>query len=218
MLKALIFDFDGLMIDTESPEYVALCEIYAEYGHTLPITTYVLIVGSEYNEQFEPISYLRGLTGEAVDVEAFWQRMNSRRMDIIEKLPPLPGVEDLIRDAKTRGIKLAVASSSPHSWVDKHLKRLNLFHYFDVIKCKDDVARVKPMPDLFLAALKELHMQKNEVVIFEDSLNGIIAAQRAGIRVIAVPNQITTHSKIQGEIMRLQSLADITLDELLNKL
>ncbi len=74
------------------------------------------------------------------------------------------------------------------------------------------------MPDLFLAALKELHMQKNEVVIFEDSINGIIAAQRAGIRVIAVPNQITAHSKIQGEIMRLESLADISLDELLIKL
>jgi putative hydrolase of the HAD superfamily len=102
--------------------------------------------------------------------------------------------------------------------VDGHLKRYNLFRYFDVVKCREDVQNIKPEPDLFLAVLGALHVRAEEAVIFEDSLNGVIAARRAGIRVVAVPNPVTEHLDIEGEILRLRSLADISMDELIAKL
>jgi HAD superfamily hydrolase (TIGR01509 family) len=223
MIKALIFDFDGLILDTETPEYTALNEAFAEFGQKLPVTTFGIAVGSQYNHEFEPVALLQKLTGKQFDAQSFWQKVNRRSQEMIAQNPILPGVENIIREASARGLLLAVASSSPHAWVDEHLKRFQLFDYFNVIKCRDDVVNVKPEPDLFLAALNALRfagqiVHADEAVIFEDSLNGIIAARRAGIRVIAVPNQITMHQDIQGETLRFASLADISLDELLKKL
>jgi putative hydrolase of the HAD superfamily len=218
MLKALIFDFDGLVLDTETPEYEALNQVYTEYGQSLPVETYGLVVGSQYNHEFEPVSHLQDLMGEPLDAETFWKKVNRHRLELIEQNPLLPGVEAYLREGKARGLKLAVASSSPHAWVDGHLKRLGLFHYFDVIICKEDVVNVKPHPDLFLAALGALHLGADEAVIFEDSANGVLAARQAGIRVIAVPNPITRHMKFEGETLRLQSLADLSLGDLLRKL
>jgi len=218
MLKALIFDFDGLILDTETPEYYALNEAYAEYGQSLPITTYGLVVGAQYNQEYEPVKHLQELTGKTLDTDAFWQKVSRRRMELIDQNPLLPGVEELIRESQARGLKLAVASSSPHKWVDGHLKRFNLYRYFDAVKCKEDVVNIKPEPDLFLAALNALHVQPDEAVIFEDSLNGVIAAGQAGIRVVVITNPVTEHLQIEGETLRLRSLADTSIDELLRKL
>jgi putative hydrolase of the HAD superfamily len=218
MLKALIFDFDGLILDTETPEYYAINEVYAEFGYKLPIATFGLTVGSQYNDKYEPVQHLQGLTGKQLDADFFWQKVHRRRVEMIEQNPILPGVEDLIQEGKARGLKLAVASSSPHKWVDGYLIHYNLFRYFDVIKCKEDVLNVKPEPDLFLAALNALQVKADEAVIFEDSLNGVIAAQRAGIRVIAIPNPVTEHMNIVGETLRLRSMKDMSLNELMKKL
>ena len=217
-IKALIFDFDGLVLDTETPEYEALNRVYTEYGQNLPVEMYGLVVGSEYNHEFEPMAHLQGLTGKALDAVSFWERVNRHRMELIDKGPLLPGVEAYLREGKALGLKLAVASSSPHAWVDGHLKRLGLFYYFDVIICKEDVVNIKPHPDLFLAALSALQLKAEEGVIFEDSANGVLAARRAGIRVVVVPNPITLHMKFEGETLRLQSLAELPLGDLLSKL
>ena len=218
MIKALIFDFDGLILDTETPEYFSLNEAYQEHGHKLPISTYGRIVGSEYNHEYEPVAHLQELTGKTLDRVSFFQKVDRRRIELIEQNETLPGVKALILAGKARNLKLAVASSSPHKWVDGHLKRLDLYDYFDIIRCKDDVAKVKPEPDLFLAAIQGLGVAADEAVIFEDSLNGINAARRAGIRVVAVPNMVTLHTNIQGETLRLNSLDELSLDELINKL
>jgi putative hydrolase of the HAD superfamily len=214
MIKGLIFDFDGLILDTETPEYQALNKVYAEYGHSLPIELFGSVIGAQYGETFEPIAYLESLTGQRVETESFWKRVNQQRTDVINHSPALPGVENYLRAAKIRGLKLAVASSSPHAWVDGHLQRLGLFHYFNVIKCKDDVRNVKPDPELFLAALNALQLTAPEALVFEDSPNGVRAARQAGIRVVAIPNPVTKMLKFEGETLRLASLADLPLDSL----
>lgn len=215
MINGLIFDFDGLILDTETPEYQALSTAYAEHGQHLPVTLYGSVVGAQYGHQFDPVVHLSALTGKPVDARVFWERVNSQRMDIIEHSQPLPGVETYLREARERGLRLAIASSSPHSWVDGHLMRLGLFHYFDVIKCQGDVRQIKPAPDLFLAALASLQLRAEEALVFEDSLNGVLAAQAAGIRVVAVPNPVTVHLEIRGESLRLNSLAEMPLADLL---
>ena len=218
MLKALIFDFDGLILDTESPEFIALNEAYAEFGQELSIETFGLAVGAQYNQEFEPLRLLEKLTGLHLDSLPFREKVHKRRLDLIEQSPLLPGVENLIRTARQRGLKLAVASSSSHAWVEGYLQQHQLIDSFNVILCKEDVLNIKPAPDLFLAALKALDVAPEETVIFEDSLNGVIAAQKAGIPVIVVPNPMTEHMHVNTKTPRLGSLAEFSLDELPAKL
>lgn len=215
MIEGLIFDFDGLILDTETPEYQAISAAYAEHGQHLPVTLYGSVVGGQYGHQFDPVLHLSSLVGRPIDSQAFWAQVDRQRMEIIERSQPLPGVETYLKTARQRGLKLAVASSSSHRWVDAHLQRLGLFHYFDVIRCKDDVRQIKPAPDLFLAALNALQLRAEAALVFEDSRNGLLAAQAAGIRVVLVPNPVTVHLDIRGESLRLNSLADMSLDDLL---
>ena len=126
---------------------------------------------------------------------------------------------DILQEAKRLGLKLAIASSSPHSWVDTHAKRLGIFDYFDKIICEDEVGigRTKPNPDVFLTALKQLQVQNDEAIVFEDFPNGVRAAKSAGIFVVAIPNQVTSLLPIEGAKSTLTSLTDLSLHELLNK-
>jgi putative hydrolase of the HAD superfamily len=127
----------------------------------------------------------------------------------------LPGVLDLLEQAQKAGVKIAIGSSSPHSWVDSHVKRLGLLPYFEHIICQDDVppGRTKPHPDIFLKALERLNVRADEVVVFEDSVNGVAAARRAGIFVVGVPNPLTAQMGAQGDIT-VPSLDQLSLRDL----
>ena len=111
---------------------------------------------------------------------------------------------------------LAVASSSSHTWVDSHLSRLGLAEHFNCVVCSEDVTpgRTKPNPDLFLLALDRLEVQKEAAVVFEDSPNGVRAAKSAGIFVVAVPNPLTIRLGVDGADLMVNSLAELSLDEL----
>ena len=214
-MKALIFDFDGLILDTETSDYYSWQQVYQTYGQELPLPLWLTYVGGTAATDFEPYDYLEALLGEKVDREQIW--INRRKIDLeaLEGLPPLPGVEDLLLAAKDRGLKLAVASSSPASWVEGHLTRLELLDYFDEIVTSDDVEKTKPDPALFLLAADRLGVLPGEVVVLEDSQNGVVGAKKAGIFVVAVPNLITRESDLSAADLHLNSMADITLDELL---
>jgi putative hydrolase of the HAD superfamily len=144
-------------------------------------------------------------------------RLESHAMTFSQ--PVMPGVIDYLHEAKQLGLKLAIASSSSHSWVDTHAKRLGIFDYFDKVITSDEVGiqRTKPHPDLFLLALEQLNVRANEAVVFEDSPNGVRAAQSAGIFVVAVPNSVTSLLTIENANLTLSSLADLSLAELLNQ-
>jgi len=217
MIKALIFDFDGLILDTETPELLAWQEIYREYGQDLTVQTWGQIVGGSAASDFDPAGHLEMLTGEKLDHSRLNNRAHRQRLAQIDRQPPLPGVRELIDDARQHGLKLAVASSSPHEWVDGHLTRLGLFSSFDVIKAREDVRHTKPEPDLFLAVLSALAVQPGEAVVLEDSPNGVMAATRAGIYVVAVPNPLTAQLEFDSEDLRLSSLKEVSLPELMRR-
>ena len=218
MIKALIFDFDGLILDTETPEYQVWRDIYREFGQDLDLRTWGQIVGGVAASSFRPLPHLETLTGRDLTLLDLGARASQSNLARIATQPPLPGVLALLQAAQGRGLGLAVASSSPHHWVDGHLGRLGLGHFFTVIKCADDVSHTKPEPDLYLAALDALGVQPGEALAFEDSPHGVTAARRAGLFVVAVPNQVTGQLTIVGESLRLGSLAELGLDELLDKL
>ena len=214
-IKALIFDFDGLIIDTEMPDYASWQAVYAEYGQELPVAMWGQIVGGTGASDFDPHSYLEELSGQSLDREEVWISRRTAYLDTVAEQPILPGVKNYLDGARERGFKLAVASSSPDNWVNGHLTRLCLIDYFDVIKTADDVARTKPDPELYLAALAALDVAAEETVVFEDSGNGVRAAKAAGIYTVAVPNGLTAQLTIEGADQRLNSLAELPLDELL---
>jgi putative hydrolase of the HAD superfamily len=218
-VKALIFDFDGLILDTETPDVRAWENIYAEHGLAFPMESWAQIIGGSGASKFDAAAHLQALLGDPLDLEALQARQNHISHSMVAQQSVLPGVMNYLHEAKQLGLKLAIASSSPHSWVDTHAKRLGVFDYFDKVICADEVGpgRTKPNPDLFLLALDHLKVRKNEAIVFEDSPNGVRAARAAGVFVVAVPNSVTSQLSIENANLTLRSLTDLSLNELLNK-
>jgi HAD superfamily hydrolase (TIGR01509 family) len=218
MIRALIFDFDGLIIESELPGYLAWKELYTEYGADLPRDLWVTLIGTHFeHEGFNPFHYLVRQTGLPLDRAEVEAEAQQREMALIRQQPVLPGVLDMITAAQQRDLKLAVASSSKRAWVEGHLDRLDLRWYFPVVKTREDVGRAKPAPDLFEAALGELGAGPTEAIVLEDSAPGIAAARAAGIFAVAVPSEMTQQSDFSQANLVLRSLADLSLEQLLEK-
>jgi HAD superfamily hydrolase (TIGR01509 family) len=172
-------------------------------------------VGGYGISTFDAADHLAMLSSGRLDPVSSKARYRTEADAIIHASPILPGVVGIIEEAKQAGLKVAIGSSSQHAWVDTHAQRLNIFHYFDVITCRDDVepGRTKPHPDIYLKSLERLEIQNHEAVVFEDSVNGVEAARRAGIFVVAVPNELTAQMGVAGDLT-VSSIAELTLQEL----
>lgn len=216
MIKALIFDFDGLILDTELPAFQSWQEIYEEHGCSLPLSEWAIALGTT-TSIFDACQYLEEQVGRPVDRAALRERRQQRKLELTLLQAALPGVLDYIADAQRLGLRLAVASSSSRGWVADHLLRLGIYDAFVCLACSDDVARVKPEPELYLAAMKCLGVGAEEAVALEDSPNGITAAKRAGLFCVAVPNALTGQLSIEHADLQLASLADLPLAELLEE-
>jgi HAD superfamily hydrolase (TIGR01509 family) len=215
MIQALIFDFDGLILDTETPEVQIWQDLYSRYGQEFPLDEWVRTVVGSTVANLDPVVQLEKLTGTQLDRQAMHEQVHRTRMDLQASLPPLPGVANYLDSARRLGLRLAVASSSPHAWVDAYLKRLGFFDLFDAVICREDASRLKPAPDLFLAALSALHLRADQALALEDSPNGVRAAQAAGLRVIGVPNSITARLGPLPADLALSSLGDLPLPDVL---
>ncbi len=215
MLKALIFDFDGLILDTETPEVLVWQSIYREHGFELPVDEWEKTIGGYGVSNFDPALHLADLSSRKLDLAELSLRYRREADVVIHANPVLPGVIELIEEAKRAGLKVAIGSSSLHSWVDTHAKRLGIFHYFDDIICADDIAlgKTKPNPDIYLKTLERLQVANDAAVVFEDSPNGVLAAQRAKIFVVAVPNPLTAKMGVVGDLT-VSSLAELSLQKL----
>jgi HAD superfamily hydrolase (TIGR01509 family) len=213
-IRALLFDFDGLIVDTETPSYASWQEVYREHGQKLPLERWAAIVGTIGG--FEPLDYLEELHGP-VDREAVQARRDEHEISLLEIEELRPGVLDYLEEAQRVGLKTAIVSSSTQQWVNRHLARLEQAEHFDEIVTADlDQARAKPRPTLYLEALKRLGVSANEAIAFEDSPNGVTAAKAAGIFTVAVPNGVTASLGLEEADLRLESLAELPLRELLD--
>jgi HAD superfamily hydrolase (TIGR01509 family) len=208
--RALIFDFDGLIVDSESPGYVAWSELYQSHGCDLPFEKYAACIGTFGG--FDLHAYLEEQSGRALDRRGLAAACNSRWTELMRDQPLLPGIAGTVAAAKARGMKLAVASSSTKTWVAGNLEKFGLLNQFDAICTRDDVSAVKPDPELYLLALKALGVAAQDAIAFEDSPNGLLAAKRAGIFAIFVPNPLT--KRLSGELAdrQLNSLEEFSLD------
>jgi HAD superfamily hydrolase (TIGR01509 family) len=214
MIRAVIFDFDGLILDTEVPEFQTWQEIYQAHGCELALEAWATGLGTSA-DAFDPCAHLAAQLGLSVDREAIQHRRRQRYRELLKAQSVLPGVREYIAEAKRLGLHLGVASSSSREWVVGHLTELGLSAYFDCIKCRDDVPRVKPDPALYRAVVETFALQPSQAIALEDSPNGIAAAKRAGLFCVAVPNPLTRQLSLAHADLLVSSLADVPLLQLL---
>jgi HAD superfamily hydrolase (TIGR01509 family) len=214
MIKALIFDFDGIIIDSESPELQVWQEVFADHGRELGFDLWADLVGRP-NNHFDLYSYFHQQINPAVDIDALRVERRARVIALTEAQPVLPGVQDYLHGASAMGLKLGLASSSSGGHVRGHLARLNLLGYFHATKCFEDTDTHKPEPGPYRAVLDDLGVAADEAVAFEDSPNGVTSAKAAGIFCVAVPNPVTSRLALDHADYRMASLAEEPLERLL---
>jgi HAD superfamily hydrolase (TIGR01509 family) len=216
VIRALIFDFDGLILETEGPSYQSWEAVYRSFGLSLPFSTWSTIIGTTQGP-FDPRQELQKQVQGNVDWEAVELQRQANEQALIEAQPVLPGVVPYLQDARRLGMKIGLASSSSCRWVMSHLTRLGLDVCFDCIRGADDVQYVKPDPELYLSVLNGLGVGADEAIALEDSPLGIQAAKRAGVYCVAVPNPLTRRLKLSQADLCLDSLAEIPLAQLIKK-
>jgi len=211
-LRAIVFDFDGLIADTEWPEYRAVAEQFERHGLDYPPAGWAHVLGSVWAVDW--LADLEARLRRPVDRSRLEADRRRRSLELRADLPVLPGVVELIEAAAASGLALGVASSSPRSWVQPHLERLGLIDRFDAVRTRDDVQLAKPAPDLFLAACAALDVEPVHSVALEDSANGTTAARTAGLACVAVPNRLTCHLDLSHADLVVGSLLDLDLERL----
>jgi HAD superfamily hydrolase (TIGR01509 family) len=211
---ALVFDFDGLILDTETTDFQSWQEVYRAHGVELRLEDWADCVGRPAGH-FDPFGHLERLSGIRVERAQIRVQRSARMRELNLHQSVLPGVRDYLREARELRLKVGLASSSDRAWVHGHLGRLGLLDYFDTIKCVEDTGAHKPDPAPYLAALDTLGVPPPRAVAFEDSPHGVAAAKAAGMLCVAVPNSVTRRLGLDRADLVLDSLASVPLPELL---
>lgn len=217
MIEALIFDFDGTIFDSETPDFYSWQQTYAEHGVELAFDVWASHIGTIGT--FDPFAHLQKLVGRGLDREVVRRRRKERDNALLAQQTVMPGVHAYLSEARTLGLKVGIASSSDHGWVDTFLAQLGLAGVFDVVVCRDDVEdRPKPDPAVYLAAAGALGVAPQRALALEDSANGLMAAKRAGLYCVAVPNQMTRNLDFSAADHRLEALTEMPLTQLIARL
>lgn len=211
-LQALVFDFDGLVVNTEEPGFVSWRELYHEFGQTLTLKDWTAATG--YVGGFDPHRHLEGLVGRPLDWSVLAPRREARNWELTLREPVLPGIKELMSAAKTAGLQLGVASNSGWGWVDEGLRRLGLRHFIDALVTRDLVVNPKPAPDMYLKCVQILNVVPAAAVALEDSEPGARAAKSAGLKVVAIPNQFSALQDLSFVDLKVASASELDLNRL----
>lgn len=214
-VDAVVFDFDGTMLDTETPYFYAWCEAYTEHGLELTIEEWATCLGTHGG--FNPVEDLTS-KGAAFDEVELLTRIRARKDELTDVDTLLPGIREWLHDAAELGLAIAVASSSTHDWVNGHLIRLALADRFGHVSCREEGVPAKPEPDLYLRACEALGVDPRRALAVEDSPNGVLAAKAAGMYCIAVPHELTASLDLAAADLILPSLATQPLQQVIAEL
>lgn len=204
---AVILDFDGTIIDTEWSEYVTVRAEFHRHGHDYPLAEFQARVGRADGRHWS--EELVDRIGPREDLDEIVARRRRAHHDLIAAAEIRPGILELLERAERVAAALAVASSSPSSWVERHLEHRGLRHRFEVVATRDLVERAKPWPDVFLTAAERLGVDPARCLVVEDSPNGVTAAKAAGMTCVAVPNPVTEGTDLSAADLVLDSLAEL---------
>ncbi|WP_327003647.1 HAD-IA family hydrolase [Dactylosporangium sp. NBC_01737] len=212
-IKALIFDFDGLMMDTETTLLESWRWEWRRHGLELDPTGFFADHGGDANEP--RYAALAAAVGPSFDRGSSHELRMAHRLTLNAALEPAPGIVDWLDRAGELGLRLAVASSSAITHVGAMLDRAGLRARFEVLATGEEVAVHKPDPAVYLLALHRLGLPAQDAVAFEDTVHGVAAAHAAGLRCVAVPNPHADHARFTAADLLLPSAADLPLDAVL---
>ncbi len=212
MIKAIVFDFDGLIIDTETVWYEAFREVAKEYNIDLPLEEFAKCIGTHDDVLYE---YFEQKVGIEINRAEIRKRAGEIHRQKMKQIQAREGVEQYITAAKELGLKVGLATSSTREWVERFLNELKLYEQFEVIKTRDDVENVKPDPELYTKAVEALGVQPQEAIAFEDSANGAKAAIAAGLQCVIVPNEVTSSLIFEKYHLRMSSMGDMSLKDVI---
>lgn len=213
MLKALVFDFDGLIADTETAEFDTWSDEFAAHGVSLDINEWIKCVGAGFGA-WDPFDHLQSLVGGGLDERAVLESRRERFNAVRHRIGVMPGVVELLEDASLQGVRLAVASSSSLEWVGGFLDDFGLRKRFEFLVTRDHVERTKPAPDLYIEACRRLSVEPLAALALEDSTNGVTAARAAGMPCLAVPNRITQGFDFSHATAKVASLEGVGIEGL----
>jgi len=216
-IQAVVFDFDGLVLDTEVPVYASWCAAFEAHGAVPPtIEEWSATIGTA--DAVDMHAWLLDRAELPVDKDAMDESRRVHRDSLLALEDARPGVVEWLAEADAAGLGLAIASSSPADWVEEHLGRIGLRDRFAFVVTADGALRAKPEPDTYLEACVRLGVEPGAALAVEDSPNGIAAAKAAGLRCVTVPNAMTETLDVSAADLRLASLADATIAEVVARL
>jgi len=210
-LAAIVWDFDGTLVDTETPQYDAWAEAFRACGATLTLDDWSRFVGTVPELSLAELLEQRVGRARSLEAERLSERLAGPRL---AAAPLRPGVRPLLEAACTHRVRSAIASSSPRAWVLPHLRRHGIEAHFDAVASGDDVAAVKPDPSLYRLALRRLGCPPHRAVAIEDSPYGALAARAAGLACLVVPNPTTANLAFPAGVVRRATLDGVTLSYL----
>lgn len=216
MIKGIIFDFDGTIIDTETAWYTAFSEAYEEQGVELTLEQYSTCIGTSLNS-FNPYEYLMTDLKLPIDRMAFRTAVQQRHSKLMELEEMRPGIQQYLDLAKDAGLRIGLASSSSSEWVERHLDLLGIRDYFECIRTADHVENVKPDPELYNQVLACLNLKPEEAVAIEDSPNGARAAAAAGMNCVVIPNAITSFLEFDTPHHLTESLGHLNFEHMISR-
>ncbi|MGE7866709.1 HAD family hydrolase [Bacillus paramycoides] len=211
-MKAIIFDFDGLIVDTETIWFHSFRDAVRECGGELPLEEFAKCIGTTDEVLY---AYLKEQLKEKFNEHALKEKVTTLHKEKMKIPKARDGVKEYLEEARELGLKIALASSSSKEWVVRFLEELQIREYFEVIKTREDVEKVKPDPALYRIAIEELGIELSEAVVFEDSLNGLKAAIAAGLKCVIVPNDVTRNLQFENHHLRIESMKEKSLKEVL---
>ena len=211
MIRALVFDFDGLILDTESALIAAYADVYAAHGMPFDLKLFQHSVG--HGElAFDPWRTF-GPDADRIALEGERRDRNHQRD---HELAILPGVPALLAGAREHGLRVALCSNSTRSHCVRHLTRLNLLGHFEFLACRGEAPLPKPAPDLYQLVLGQFGLRGFQAIAFEDSYTGSLAAKRANLWCVVAPGPSTAHHDFRHADMCMASLEEAVLPALLD--
>jgi beta-phosphoglucomutase-like phosphatase (HAD superfamily) len=211
--EAVIFDFDGLLMDTESTGLASWQWEWRQHGLELDKSDFFADHGGDVTEQ--RYARLADAVGAGFSRSASQARRTAYREQLHLGLGLSAGIGDWLDEAGRLGLRLAVASSSPGEWVRGHLDRVAALPRFEAVAGGDEVERPKPDPGVYLLALRKLGLPAAAAVAVEDTPHGVAAAHAAGLRCIAIPNPHADPARFGAADLMLASAAEASLSEAL---
>lgn len=212
-LEAVVFDFDGLMVDSEWVIFESAQAAFAIHGHELTVEAWSVVVGlGDDSDEGAWAALLRAAGVERFELADYTAAYEAQDRSNRDGLPALPGVEVLLDSLTAAGVPVGIASSSSRAWLERHLGRLGLAGHFGAVIGADMVGGIgKPAPDVYLRACADLGAAPHRSVALEDSAHGVAAAKAAGMHAVAVPSQITRYHDFAHADLMVGSVAELTV-------